>query len=409
VNKSYGDVSTPRVWETWKADYELFLPNGAKPAGWNSYDSPSPCDATTKLEPFRKYLTSFDKYHGYNQAGLKGPAGPLVTQNREYARYEIRVNNIEFHFIVAPPSPPYRGPLYLQENLPDKNNPLKFTDGSIEVKAVWRLMKDVPQEQRGRYYVTRAYLRGNPSMDTCTLTDVGLIGLHIVSKVQGFPQWIWSTFEHVDNVPALPGETGQGQPPYTLNNDSNTPPSPMGAPISNSNPPQKDPAPTQVVRVRPIAASTQRTNSAYHNAPGVKGTVWENYQLVMTQWPTTDKGQSTTFPNEQEPQPQTNTANVTAETWFQDSSSTSCMACHRNADNLGMDFVWFLRLGAYPPPAPAPAAGVQVMTSHVRKGSRSNPVRSRGDEAVSALHDFVRKSKAAPASTPASPNAPPEK
>lgn len=33
---------------------------------------------------------------------------------------------------------------------------------------------------------------------------MGLVGLHIVQKTFWAPQWIWTTFEHIDNVPWLP-------------------------------------------------------------------------------------------------------------------------------------------------------------------------------------------------------------
>ncbi|QRK10939.1 hypothetical protein JQX13_13200 [Archangium violaceum] len=345
--KRYGDVSVPGVWETWKADYELFLPGGAAPATWNSFDTLSPCDPNERLAPYTKYLASFDRFHGFNQAGLKRQAGPLVSQNRQYVRYEFRVNNTQYNFIINPPSR-YPGPLYLAENLHGgTDNPLEFPFGSIGVKASWRIMTGVPPEQWSRYYVTQANVL-DPVSGRCTPTPVGLIGLHIVNKVVGFPNWIWATFEHVDNVPAIPGEKSQGRAPYALNNgDPTTPPSPMGRPIDRCNPPRRDPEPTQVVRMRPIASSTQRTNEDYHAAPGVKGTVWENYQLVMTQWPTHDGTDS--FPNARQPQPQTNTANVAAETWFQDSRS-SCMACHGRANLHGFDGVWFLPFNAYPRP-----------------------------------------------------------
>ena len=37
---------------------------------------------------------------------------------------------------------------------------------------------------------------------------VGLVGLHIVYKAPGFPQWTWATFEHVDNAPDASSATG---------------------------------------------------------------------------------------------------------------------------------------------------------------------------------------------------------
>jgi hypothetical protein len=48
-------------------------------------------------------------------------------------------------------------------------------------------------------------------------------------------------------------------------------------------PPVQAPAPFNIERVRPIDPSTQQTNTAYRKA--LEGTVWANYELVMTQWP----------------------------------------------------------------------------------------------------------------------------
>ncbi|MFY0566581.1 hypothetical protein ACN28E_22470 [Archangium lansingense] len=347
IDRKYGDVSVPTVWETWKADFELFLPGGAAPADWRSFASPSPCDARTSLVPYQKVLGSFDAFHGFNQAF----AGPLVSQNRQYVRYETRVNRAGYQFILEPGGA-HPGPLYLAANLPGNGTPhsaLRFPSGSVLVKASWRVMTGVPEAQRKHYYVTRANLL-DPLTGRCSVTDVGLIGLHIVNKPPSFPRWIWSSFEHVDNVPDSEGGSGRGAFPFALNDNAPaTPPSPQGEPISRCNPPQRDPAPTQVVRKRPLAASTRLTNHAYHQAEGVKGTVWENYQLVMTQWPLGDG--TSAFPSLS--QPQTNTANVSLETWFQDSADSSCMACHGRANQRQYDFVWFLPLGAHPrKPAP---------------------------------------------------------
>lgn len=400
IKKKYGDVSVPGVWETWKADYELFLPEGAAPADWQSFATPSPCDASSTLVPYQKVLGAFSKYHGFNQASMTGSGGPLVSQNRQYVRYETRVNQAEYKYITRP-GDPHPGPLYLVKNLPgngSSNPALKFPSGSVEVKATWRVMTGVPDKQRKRYYITQAKLL-DPVSGTCTLADVGLIGMHIVNKTPSLPQWVWSTFEHVDNVPALPGESTRGEPPYSLNdNNPKTPLPEMGKPLSQCNPPQKDPAPTQVVRKRPIAASTQLTNQAWQRAPGVKGTVWENYQLVLTQWPV---GGTDMFPSTTSPQPQTNTANVATETWFQDSTATSCMGCHGVSNRHQYDSVWFLPLGAWPrkldpceqqvasappennPAAPPPAA----------------PAAEHRDKALLDLRDLMQRTKQGQAAT----------
>ena len=47
--------------------------------------------------------------------------------------------------------------------------------------------------------------------------------------------------------------------------------------------PATAPAPFNVTRTMPIAASTQTTNSKYQTL--LQNTPWAFYQLVMTQWP----------------------------------------------------------------------------------------------------------------------------
>ena len=42
----------------------------------------------------------------------------------------------------------------------------------------------------------------------------------------------------------------------------------------------------QVVRRHPIHGQTMALNRAYWALPGIKGTVWEHYMLVASQWPT---------------------------------------------------------------------------------------------------------------------------
>ena len=57
-------------------------------------------------------------------------------------------------------------------------------------------------------------------------------------------------------------------------------------PVSMGHPPKLDPTPMQVVRRHPIHTSTMAMNRAYWALPGIKGTVWEHYMLVASQWPT---------------------------------------------------------------------------------------------------------------------------
>ena len=104
----------------------------------------------------------------------------------------------------------------------------------------------------------------------------------------------------------------------------------------------------QVIRSKQIADSTRKTNQDYQTL--LKGTVWENYQLVLTKWPKfpqPEEENGAPFPGQfTGPEPMTNIANTAMETYFQKSAATSCMACHDAARRKGTDFVWFLHFRA---------------------------------------------------------------
>ena len=222
-------------------------------------------------------------------------ANPLVAQNRTYTRYEVRINEPEYSALAS--SGWSQG-----ENLPDEAHPARLPAGSIAVKAAWRLLTaaDTPAI-RARYYVVenaevvdvaKTLAAGRI---VCSKNDVALVGLHIVIRTKYRPQGLWSTFEHVDNVPPV----GMGEAREPDAKDAGAPYSyfdaskpdlglsptfgaPDTLPVSLDHPPKIDPPPMQVVRRHPIHAETMAMNRAYWALPGIKGTVWEHYMLVAT-------------------------------------------------------------------------------------------------------------------------------
>jgi len=366
----------PRVWETFKARYELFQvgPDGrpVAPHPWATYEARNPCGPD--VDSRQKTLASFEPFLDFNQAGFDQgvAANPLVAQNRTYTRYEVRINEPEYSALAF--SGWSQG-----ENLPDEAHPAHLPADSISVKAAWRLLTaaDTPAV-RARYYVVenakvvdvgKTLAAGRI---VCSKNDVALVGLHIVIKTKYRPQGVWSTFEQIDNVPPV----GEGEAREPDAKDANAPYSffdaskptlglsptfgtPDTLPVSLQNPPKIDPAPMQVVRRHPIHAQTMAMNRAYWALPGIKGTVWEHYMLVASQWPTVTRpaepqNDGVYFPgpppppdapreNYQSPDaPKENLANTTIETYFQDPPS-SCMACHQSVSNAyGRDFVGIL-------------------------------------------------------------------
>ncbi|MBV8140656.1 MAG: hypothetical protein JOZ60_01255 [Verrucomicrobia bacterium] len=346
--KKIGDFSDPGgkvVWGTWKADYDLFQPEGTEPTEWFSFDGFTPCPGL----PFAgsghtMVLGSFSGFRDFNQAGSGGLGSPLIAQNHTYIRFEVRLNQVEFDFIR-------NRQLYRKTLLPAAGGPkLRFPDNSVAVKAAWRVIKsdELPAAQ-GRYYMVDAMVL-DPVSGKCKMQKMGLVGLHIVQKTPKRPQWVWSSFEQIDNVPE-PGTTPTNGRHYSFNDPSRTQspdPSTAPRPISRSNLPADNPRPMQVIRSKKIAGSTRKTNADYQAL--LRGTVWENYQLVLTQWPKfpqPEEENGAPFPGQfTGPDPMTNIANTTMETFFQKSAATSCMACHDVARRKGTDFVWFLQLRA---------------------------------------------------------------
>ena len=189
---------------------------------------------------------------------------------------------------------------------------------------------------------------------------MGLAGLHLVQKTPGRPQWIWSSFEQVDNVPPsrmdAPGK-------FTFH-DSGA----AGMPSENPLPPVPlAPQPVQpfnVVRFAeaPIHPKTALTNLLYERK--LKGTVWEYYQLVVTQWPRLEGDQSVPVPAAQNGDV-SNTfpgigavsafANIAMETFDQGRPQLGCMSCHNRAPMTG-DFMRSVLDHAFPANL-APAKG----------------------------------------------------
>jgi hypothetical protein len=142
-----------------------------------------------------------------------------------------------------------------------------------------------------------------------------------------------------------------------------------------------------IERIRPInhdpsnvvTRSTKATNDAWQDALRKKNSVWQYYQLVVTQWssvgdycPGLGCGYPTfTIPGFTPPTctgpiscnhlPGSPIANTTMETWLQDGDrgggakarAPGCMACHNTVgiaapEHEPLDFVFSLRVNAYP-------------------------------------------------------------
>lgn len=343
--------NSPVVWESYRESRTIFLPDGATPAPWGQ-DSPLP-DVCKKfdakyLPPGTMRLTQVGKTANVlDESGEPFKTGPLIDQNGQYARFAIMTNESMFNYILT-------NKIYSKEGQKifnaDANFPASSTTtqqlGSIMIKTAW--VKMGGKYDPAKFYTTYALVYNNPAEEagvkpSCVLTQVGLVGFHIAHKTASEPQWVWSTFEHVDNVPTL----GQkpALPAYNFF-DANCKACKVNEPPPRPwNPGTPYTKPTQVERVIAITPEAQQLNAAYHQAlaAAVPDSVWLNYQLVSTQWPT--NAQSKVDPTGV-PAPSF-LANTTLETYIQGhvkQTSSSCMACHNNATTTTGNFSDFTYL-----------------------------------------------------------------
>ncbi|HEV7486935.1 MAG TPA: hypothetical protein VGQ65_14750 [Thermoanaerobaculia bacterium] len=388
--KNIGD-SGPRVWEGLKADYELFQDKkGANPAPWTDYDYVDPCSGA-EFHGAPKALSMIAKGNNVITGAVnQAMGGPLVDQFGRYVRYEVRSNELYYTYVAS-------NQLYIRDELDKKHRwpkpavkfpisiPTENKYGALEVKAAWKVLDE--KDDASRYYTTEAVIF-DPKTHKCGQPQtLGMVGLHILQKVSGFNSWIWSTFEHVDNVPCDAATQVCAPPPpnglyaFATAADAVNPPKdgykpdtawrPVAAAALPSEPAPK----TTVVRVTPLPKRITDLNAEMQALTGIRGTVWEHYQLIDTQWPVNGGGavvvdDPRTAPshakyetNALKPAPLDTVANTSMESFYQLNTNpmpspapknklaktfgSSCMQCHYFSAQY--DFSWTLPDQSYPP------------------------------------------------------------
>ena len=443
-NDSSNPNRVPVVWETFRTFDDAF-PVTKK----NLNATPELWDGTPYRRPFTLDLTSKGNSHdNLNEAF----SSVLIDQNHQYVRYSLGLNKVMYEFIRE-------NKWYLKENLPksptqaslpplvNANKPqqpittisqpqtntiIKQTvkGNSIEIKSAWRIMilqDSIKPHQTwkiaddlSRYFISKANIT-DAATGKIKEVLVGLVGLHVVVKTPQFAQGLWSSFEHVDNL-RIPKGSGIRRPSF---HDSISKIHEQGFSRNPGRKIIKDEGkrlPVEVSRVYkipetpvgtglhlPDGLSTIGLNTAFQRL--LTGTVWENYQLVITQWPTDpttfyakpflyprssypyndkdsikniedQKLDSLAVPAVKEayaraqqnaknayprwsglPIPQVGALNTVMETYFQNPNppttgpntgirqameNTSCMGCHYGASD--MDYSWGLKLRTFPQP-----------------------------------------------------------
>lgn len=383
-------LTTPgrRVWQTYRKVSSLFG-NSPVRAG---------CTSALALPVF---------YIGSNGKGQPMPNNeeyfqastnlPLIDINGNWTIFERRVNDTEANYLLAPNGQPSQTLTTMsgQTNFIKSNpNGAQFTasstiptgkNGSIEIKTAWRIINRSAGDDPSRYYTQSAFIAVpgdlvNGGKSFCATVMLGLVGTHIIQrnpvdpqKPELLPQWIWATFEHVDNAPMAQSpcnvDSGCGPNANWLNQPSCGAAAPNAsvrysfydpkvssqptniAPVSsgtgNTSYPWNPKAPyakgattpatamPQATRCWSIYPTTAQINTQWHNSLAALKTVFQNYMLIGTQW-----GGNVEPPQKPNYLPDNAVpamlSNMTLETYIQNYTGSntnlpgpgSCVACH---------------------------------------------------------------------------------
>lgn len=216
----------PVVWETW-VERDEFITQQLMPSGElvppleperSDFGAPQPLppacselgDDSPVLSPTTGVAAVLDEtlqahsmrpIYSANQWGVEGDLGPT--------RYEVRVNQASFDYLV--------GHGYNLGIHPTEVT-LDFPFGTMEIKPTWMPLTEAQSADpsfTARYHVRHAYAY-DELPGTCKVAAHALVGMHVVQKTEYQPNWVWATFEHVDNQPdkdelaaALDGSDGK--------------------------------------------------------------------------------------------------------------------------------------------------------------------------------------------------------
>ena len=211
---------TPTRWEdmdNFKQLLDVMLPAKMQPPKWPTDKAdmeaererlmPEECRALDKQMPDRMVVKMIEE--SFNEPFK---TGPLIDQQGHYAIFDILMNRQMFDYIMN--NHLYTKAGQMSAAIPALRSifarrdfrPAKFR------RHVWRLHAQGLLEDYGARRDPGKELPhgggacfdapGDPKAKRpCLPETLGLIGFHAVHKTASRPQWIWTSFEHVRNVP----------------------------------------------------------------------------------------------------------------------------------------------------------------------------------------------------------------
>jgi hypothetical protein len=303
------DNKTWRVWNYWRSAGSLFKKDGEAPAPWK--------DILQKPERLRAFANRPHVNGMTNERdNFEAFTGPLVDQNGKWARYEIRLDKEEFDYIVENQLYSQDGQVKFSQKEKDNEVKLPKNDGNkhgtIEIKLAWKEMGN--NDDPSRFYTTDLDITPSEPNTPPKTIHVGLVGMHIAMLTKSSPEWIWSTFEQIDNVRSNPEPNGKMShpnfvdPSYSGTDFNKLPPknakkddagnlSPASGADATTWIESLTTTPVQVKRVvvpvtarlnpwdDKLGAVTKELNGEVQALLGAKQSVFQYYEMIDVQWP----------------------------------------------------------------------------------------------------------------------------
>jgi len=280
-----------------------------------------------------------------------GPGGVLVDQNKRSVYYTTHMDPIYFAFTQK-----YFGPNNYQKAAPTLDYPI----GATVLKSSWRIVQ--PGEDTGNAYTTTAtiaLLENDPknpgklkaSGKMQSGVKVALVGTHVVGVIKDHPEFVWATFEQLNNAPDLPAGMDPHSPDpvsaqsYTFYNGgtpanaSNFLPKNMTidagtqaiTPITNVFQQFQFGGATPASRVADIVSINANFQASIKGSPSkVIDPVFANYRLNGSTWLLANTLKPGDGDMDKEAIGSIDLDNATLETFVQ-GEGTNCFTCHRTS------------------------------------------------------------------------------
>jgi hypothetical protein len=189
---------------------DIMLSDGAKPE-WGTRIVPDKCKPLDQPEG-EKIIFQLGE-EAFNQPFK---TGPLIDQDGNYALFDILMNKPMFSYVQSNGLYSKKGQQDFKEDVsfPLGSNPGKKDGkdvpgrmGAIMLKVSYRILDPVKNKDIISQFHTRdalIYFPGLPATKegpACVERKLGLVGFHVGHKTNFAPQWVWTSFEHVSNVP----------------------------------------------------------------------------------------------------------------------------------------------------------------------------------------------------------------